>query len=732
MDTTPSRGRTAISFLNLILNHCHLQILNFNLHLQFPLSHDSFKYILKIKELNAESIAFPQGCLLRGLISSLFLPLKESSFVINGSGFEIGYKRDDHENHVCISNELFSSVKFDKLKLVDFCIRIPDLVFSFSPLDLRVLAYLGKLSSKESRHASRNGRLLWKLVLRRIGYVIPAPSLSLHNLVELVSLWLRYVNAYETLLLLVGYPADDLLKGSPFKMSHDKMFLASVKTKWEVISDIEKELTPEAIAQARRIARYRAGSNVQHAEDSNKESLVYCILKSLGKIRLVLACIWKIMYRMFDMLLSYLYLLTIFTHESESSGNQGLASLYSCQKDIFLLNLGNISVHLFPENSVRPTGEIIESQTETSYSDFFSMSLSIDTVTFIYVEDISEKALSISCGQMKVISSTFFRDHIMKRSSKTYIASPRGHRKGRTNNIMWGEPAQMFPFPETGGTIATGHDEGNSGTALGNLLGELWSNWKMISDKFEECEIEYSEDPWFLCEIKSLLTHPDRNSHSGLWKCNLAVGKLNLALEYSSILSFTLLLQQIKCALCWDVDRRSGVSSTVEAQPELACGKYESYANVIKTALLRMLPEKRIQVGLLIAGPHIQISSKKIEFLDSNELTKRAVGYDDFHLEFDVHDIEVVILPPLKSNFKIFTKLLVSEDAESECLRLQEPQIIHIPISENEKYSSQGEILLGAYLKVDGLDAYIADTMQNDRHKIFALKPITMQLSSVR
>ncbi|KAL5752815.1 hypothetical protein ACOSQ2_023322 [Xanthoceras sorbifolium] len=736
LDTTPSRDRITTSFLNLILNHCHLQILSFDLQLQFPISDDSFVYISGLKELNAESLSFQQGCLLRGLVGALFRPLKESSFVINGSGFEIGYKRNNHVNHVCTSNELFSCAKLDKLQIVDFRLRVPELVFLFSPFDLRVLAFLGKLSSKGSKHA-RNGRSLWKLALRRIGYVISAPSLSLHNLVALVSLWLRYVNAYETLLLLVGYSADNLLKRSAVKMSRDKMFVASVRNIWEVISDIEKELPPEAIAQARRIARYRAASNVHHAEDTYRESCVYNCLKFFSKILPLLACIWKIMYTMFDIVLRLLFLYT-FSQESESAGHLGIVSEYSCSQNSFMLNLEKVLIRFSPENSVKPVSEIVESQIGTSHSDFLSFSLSVDALILMYIEDISEKFLSISCGQLKVISSTFIRDHTMKSSSKTFIASPRGHRKGRVNNvntILWGEPAQMFPFPETSKTVLTGHAEGECDLVLENLLGEMWLNWKNFCKKFEDSEVEYSENPWLLCEIKSLLTYPEHNNpDSGFWKCNLAVGKLNLALGYSSILSIILLVQQIKHALCWNEDNgRSRVVSTVEGQPETnSDSKYESYANGIKMALLGMLPEKHIQVGVLIAGPHIQMSFKKVGFLDGNEAINLAVGQDDFHLEFDVDNIEFVVLPVTKSDFTLFTRLSVSDDAESECIRLPEPQIIDIPKSDNEKYASRGRISLNAYLRVDGFNAYLADSVEKQHNQIFALKPITIHLSSLR
>lgn len=182
--------------------------------------------------------------------------------------------------------------------------------------------------------------------------------------------------------------------------------------------------------------------------------------------------------------------------------------------------------------------------------------------------------------------------------------------------------------------------------------------------KFDESEIEYSENPWLLCETKSFLTYPDlKNPDSGFWKCNLTVGKLNLALEYSSLLSMALLLRQIQHVATWTKGNAmprapSGSTPTIADQPEISCNdKFESCAGGIKMALCRMLPEKHIQIGVLIAGPHIQMSLRKIAFQNRRAEKNHLVGQDDFHLEFDVHNIKFVALPTSKSDSTSFVRI---------------------------------------------------------------------------
>lgn len=738
MNTTPPRSRITTTILNLILNHCYLQMVNTSLQLQLPISSDSFSYISELKELNAESQYFHQGCLLRGFVGSLFRPLKESSIVISGSCFEIGYKRNDHINHVCFSNELFAYLKLDELKLVHFDLRSAELCLSFSPVDLTIFAFLAELSPRGSKHA-RNGRLLWKLAARKIGHVISAPSLSLHNLANLVSLWLRYVNTYENLLFLLGYSADHLLKRSAEKMSRDEMFLASAQNNWEVIVNIEKELPAEAIAQARRIARFRAALNVQRDEDSYKKFSANSRLIFFCKILWPLSCIWKFVRRISLVIVHFLFLYRISTKDIGSSVHLGNASEYSYPHQCFCLSLEKLLITFYPEHLAEPVNQRVESQTGISYSDLLSFCLSVDALILMYTEDISEKSLLISCGQLKVTSSTFIRAPPKRNSSIDFTASVKGHRKGRVTNaksVLWGEPAEMFILSQTNKSNPTDHEEGAFDPALEKFMGEMWSNWKRFCMKFEESEMEYSENPWLLCEIKSFLIYPDlKNPDSGFLKCNLTVGKLNLAMGYSSILSMALLLRQMQHAVSWTEGNGmsmapSGSPQTIADRPDISCGdKYESCASGIKMALCRMLPEKHIQIGVLIAGPHLQMSLRKIGFQDGSEEKNHFVGQDDFHLEFDVHNIEFVAWPTSKSDLTSFTRIPGS-DAKLECLRLQEPPVI--AKSDDEKYASRGWISLCAYLRINGLNTYLVDVVGNQQDQVFALKSISFHLSSFR
>jgi hypothetical protein len=417
---------------------------------------------------------------------------------------------------------------------------------------------------------------------------------------------------------------------------------------------------------------------------------------------------------------------------------------YSC----FILNLGKIVITLSQMKAIQPSvNEKLESHIGISDSDFLSFCLSIDELLLMNVQKTCEQSVFLSCGQLKISSSSLTEASVRESSLKTYPSSVKGHRKERANDlksILWGEPAQMFLLPETSHTSAAHDAEATCLPVLEHFLGEMWLSWRRACVEFEENDIEYSENPCFLCEIKNSLTYPGvKHPDSGFWKCSLSMGKLNLALGFSSILSISLLLRQIEDAFSWTEDsgrarvlshsQRSSDEqqeiSSIDEQPEISedCN-YKYNGSGMKTVLLRMLPEKHIQIGIFIAGPHIRMSLRK-ELDGLNENMNHTINEDDFHLAFDVHNIEVAVRPISGSDP---ASLSGSHDTEKECLLLKEPHTIDIPKSDNEKYVSRGCISLGSYLQVNGLNAYVEDSTDKQQSQILALKPMTVQLSSFR
>ncbi|XP_030499771.2 uncharacterized protein LOC115715105 isoform X2 [Cannabis sativa] len=727
---TPSRSKYKTALLNVVLKHCQLQIHNIDVQVKFPTMNASCT--LCLKELNAKSQYLNFGCFFRGLFGVPFLPLKECSFVITVIEFEIVFKLVDQSNHIFSMTDLFTCIKLNSFQLVDFNLRVPELIVSFSPLDLSMCLAFGETSSKEYQ-CPRNGRHLWKLAASRVGHVT-----SFHKLVVIVGLWLRYVKAYENLLQLVGYSIDHILKGLPTKLSENKLFSRSFKQLWKVVIDAERELPAESIAQARRIARYRAAANVQSVK--LKESHVDTRLRLFCMIFALLQLIWKPICKLFHFIFYFLFFRRKLAEELTEEYLE-IVSDDSSMQFCFILNLGKILVNMSQPAAIKN----LDSHIGMLPPSFISLSLSINGLLLLYLKDVCEQSLTVSCGQFEVKSSSLMEPLLRQCSSKDLLSGKRHWQENHNDmkSILWCDLAHKFPFSETSNTTAIDNAEGACSSSLEKFLGEMWLNWEKTCMKLDGSEMEFSEDPCLLCETKSFLTYPDlRNLDSRISKCFFTLGRLQLDLGSSSILSISVLLRQIEHALCRTKD--TGISEvtshpprTIEDPSEIKWeNMYKYFSSSLSAAVLKILPEKHIQIGVFIAGPFIKLCLEN-EFSSGNEVTSHEENPDEFHLAFDVNNIEVAFWPSLKPNSSSVAGSSDNNDIEPECSIPNndagpEYQIIYIPKSNNEKFIADWWIFLCSYLRINGLNAYLGDSAEKQKHQILCLQPLTVHFSSSR
>ncbi|KAJ8764509.1 hypothetical protein K2173_006249 [Erythroxylum novogranatense] len=731
--TTP-RNHLKISLSNLVLKHCHVQIVDINLQVQVLTSNGTLVCLLKLNELNARPQYLEYGCLLRGLIGATFRHLKETFVAVDFQGFEVGYAMDDQTKIMFPNTDMFMCIKLNDLQIAELSVCVPKLSMSFSPLELTVILALSKISMKESKHA-RNGRQLWKLAANRLGFAVSSLKFSFHNLVGLVCLWLRYLNAYEKLLSVVGNPGDLLSKTTTSKMLQDNLFLSSAKHNWEVIISIEKDLPAEAIAQARRIARDRVASCVQHGEDDgDRPSSISAHVNYLSKMFLAVLFLWNMICRIFLSIVNFFLLLMYFLPEQEPDEQPE----DHCPQYFLLLNFGKVSINFIPKITVQNVEQVMEPPTAMPYLNIHSLHLSIDALLLMYCDHIVEQTLSVSCGMLEVKSSPVVGVTTMQRSSR--FNSSKRHQKGNFYNpkrVLKAEPAVMFSSSQATEKSAAGQADNVKNPQLKEFLEEMCLNWKKTLTKYDGIEIEYSKDPWLLFETKNSLAYAGpRCPDSGFWKCCLIVGKLNLCLEYSSILSMIILFGQIQHALNWnrDHERLDGPThfrSTTEHELHFSWEQmHDSCARKMKMALLKLLPDKCIQLGAFITGPCIRILLQKDGFNYENADMNSAGTQDSFDLGFDVHNIEVVVWPTSKSNFSS-TKWASFGYVEPEC-QIRKPRIIEIPKSDNEKYASQEWVSLSSFLSVNGFNFYIEDLAEGQQISSFVLRPIALHLSFFR
>lgn len=722
-----TRNRNS-SILGEILKCCQLHMHDIHLQVQFPAMNDTFRFVCEIKEINAESMSTENGCILKGLVSSLFSPSKEGSFSLDVKGIEIGLKKRDRMSCPIGSADLFTRAKFNGLQLMGVHLNVPVLSFSVSPEDLPIVFTCFTLSTNESNYP-RNGRLLWNIAASRISYLMVNSRLTLYKLVGIICLWLRYVNAYENLLMLVGYPVDNVIERSTVKMSKDNSFSVSVKKQWKMISEMEKKLPAEAIARARRITRYRAALNIRQTKTHSSRLLV-TRGGSFERVLAPLRLIWSFLYGALMSLMNLLW--QMFLDHSHMDGQSGVSE-DSCLQSCFSISIGMISL-VSPVKRVQSVigGDPISTAGSSSLG-VVSFCVSIDSLFLIYRQKICEKCFLFSCGNLKVMFSSHAEDGF--KNNSRYLKGHLKNKVGNSKTIIWGEPAQMF-YPDETTSNAT---DRSSVSPLWNLLGEMRLNWKNCCTKFEGSMIQCFENPLILCEIKGFMTDQSlKNLSSGFWKCSLMVGKLKFALDYPSILSTTRVLRQVQHALSWtDCRRRAEVVLPTPMTSEIPQAiswdsRCNSYISEMEKTMLKMLPQKHIQIAVFIAGPLIKMSVRKEGFHDEYKNRSHASGQGDLHLEFDVHDVELAVWPALNSDFVASTDQQGLNDAGRESPRFQEPRTIKVPKTDNEIYTCQGKILHCIYVNVIGLEAYLHDSAENQQYRAILLNPMTIKLSCLR
>lgn len=723
--TVHEKNSFSSSFLNLILKNCHLEAHDIRVDVQFPILNDEFVCFAEMKEISARSKHLDKKCLVRGFVGTVFVPIKESDFMLDGTGFKVGLNRKNCADRIMLSSDMKIFITFRDLKLVDCTLCFPLLACAFYPDDISFCLLFEKLLS-DKFNQPRSARELWKIASRRIDHATVTPRFSLQRLVGIVGQWTHYVKTYEEILLLTGYSTGNIWKKSISKMSRNK--LSSAKHRWELISDIEKKLPVEGISLARRIARHRAASKVpfgSHEECAARSNFFRPLL-------FIVAFIWGMILKAIQCLRGIFF--GEKTVQDPAIDGCCLGSLIKdpCQRCCFVLNFGKITITVSQLDEIHPSVcETLQSHTGIAYSDFLSICFCIDSLLLVSVKDILEQRVFLSCGQMKVelTPSTMSAEESIL-SMHSYTTEGKGKEGSRDRKpLIWVEPAKGFLLSETNAMQA----EDSFDSHIECFMGKLLVSWKEICSNFNESEIQYSQNPCLLCKIEISSSYSDHeNPDYGFCECCLLVGKLNLIFSHSSVSSVSLILSQIQRAIYWEDKKEVCVVSNLLDKVENGwVKKYEYFSKKMILAMLQKLPERDIHLGVYVDGPSVRFSHRLEANISSQDTTDTS-SQDDFDLIFDFHEIEVVVgSPPSLVGMNLLTAQPGLGDAKTECITL-EPRVIEIPKPNNDKYASTGKVAIGSYLHLNGLNACLEKSTGDHQIQILILKPITLQMLCIR
>ncbi|MED6195675.1 hypothetical protein PIB30_040173 [Stylosanthes scabra] len=713
----PERKDLTSSFLNLVMKNSNLEAHRIKMEILFPIFNDEFMCFGEVKNFGAGSENLDQKCLLSGFLTTILIPVREGSYVLNCTGFRVGFIGKNQPDRVLLSSDVHIFITLRDLKLVDCTLCFPELGFSFTPKDISVFLVIHKLLSDKHNEA-RSARELWRIAASKIGHVTIIPMLSLQRLVGIIGQWKHYVDAYENLLLLIGYSTGSTWKNSISKMSHRKQVFSSARNHWKVISNIEKKLPVEGISLARRIARHRAALKVPpdcHEGCLATSKFVYPFLY-------VLILIWKVISKISCCLLNIFGKRIVQDSDIDGCLRSSTKVLY--QRRCFVLNFGKIIVTLSQINEIQPSAsEKLRAHTGLEYSDFLSICFRVDQLLLVTIKDIFGQRVFVSCGQMKVEPAPMILSPEASPMNKLSINEENG-KEITKESICWFEPAKSFILPETN----VAQDEDTRDPHVRSFMGKVSASWRGICSSFSESEIEYSEHPCFLCKFEISSTYQDDKSpHFGFCEFGFMLGKINLVLTKFLVSSASLLASQIQ-HVCYRKEA-SDVPNFVHKAGNAWFNTYEYYAKQMIISFLQKLPQNHFHFGAFVDGPFVRFSLKREAGLDGQDING-IVSHDNFDVTFDFHDIEVAVGSPSLLDMKPSTDQF-GHDARADYITL-EPCVVNIPKPDNDKYVSSGKISIGYYIHQNGLNVYLGELAEKHQIQLLVVKPIIVQMLSVR
>ncbi|CAA6663056.1 unnamed protein product [Spirodela intermedia] len=275
-----------------------------------------------------------------------------------------------------------------------------------------------------------------------------------------------------------------------------------------------------------------------------------------------------------------------------------------------------------------------------------------------------------------------------------------------SRTVLWIEPVHLLRPP----VVSAVNEQSSTdvhGMILENCLRDVQSSWKMVS---EEVAGNQMVQPF---------------SFDGLLRCIAALGKLNIDLDYESTVSFIQLFGQILGSFQWMANASkphfppNSFTTTEEMQTNLE-GQLQLCDSRLKTAMLKMMPLKNIQVGAMVSGCNVKISFHGFREQDPT--------YVWSSFSTDLNGIELSVWPASIAKLLEMYPGLGVKAPRGDFLWLKEPQVLDI--SEgclDENFIAQGRISHNTYMSFS-----VAASFENlqDNQKSQAIGPISLNINA--
>jgi hypothetical protein len=519
---------------------------------------------------------------------------------------------------------------------------------------------------------------------------------------------------------LVGYPSDKIVVRNCAGVSRNKKLLDTIRHQWETVVGLEDKIPVEAIARARCAARSKLIASQQLIkQESSKAVLVSSLLKILTPFLYLwrfLVFMWRSVWAMMGPRnkASYTYIFPGSTYDVDVERHVSV-------------HLGELSVTLLPV--VDCFTDVKRSDRRKTQIELASVHLVMKSSCLVYSAGCTTQSFFLVLGELKTYLSSVPKlvkadsSNSPRRSSSFGTAESTKDTDSRI--ILWCDSASMSPFSRQQADGSFYFNDDLSTSLIKSNMDELWSNWMIISNAYNESGVIHHEKPSVIFEFKSFLIDPYK-SISGYQQCRFTIGRLNLDLDYLCASSTYLLYRQfMHHKQPKELSERSAdFSNSGDTYLESTSGlvdKLRSSNHRIKVAMLDVIPENTLHIVALVAGPSIRLFFDKYNMLqNSKDVYKPLLSQMSSRscIVFSLAYVECALCPASLSSTPPRANSHTKESHKT-FVSAKEPQEHHqLQIESSARNVYPGHVMLDACFSIAGLNLLIDNLEANQQSHI--------------
>uniref|UniRef100_J3NEM9 Vacuolar protein sorting-associated protein 13 VPS13 adaptor binding domain-containing protein n=1 Tax=Oryza brachyantha TaxID=4533 RepID=J3NEM9_ORYBR len=696
---------------------------------------DSHFFILRTSDLQFGPEHAFRFSLFRGLVQSSMPSRKKNHLLVKCAYFEFLLKENDQIDCTASFTGTTGSVRLDNLQLTAFGIHVTSALWEIAPKAIPSLMVILETTSQKEDYEVRSGRELWKIAAHKLKNSIACHRLSLSKAISCASFWQRYVHAYISLLSLVGYPSEKVIKKNCNRVKSTRKVRETIRDHLKTVIELEEKIPVEAIARGRRAAR----SKLTVSQQQGEQELSKALLASYTLIFLSpILYLWK-----FLIFICW----PMWRFVSSGRGWRSCAHVFPCAFDDSEIEvqlsicLGELSVTFIPLGGHFTGTPKLNKGNKGYHIDIPAVHLVIKSSCILYTACCTTQSFFFVIGELKANLSGIPKLSQSTNGSITRRNSSFGTEEFAEDTnaviILWSDSASMHPFSGKQPNESFSYNGDSSVALLQSDMEQLWSFWTVVSTFYNDSGVMHHGKPSVIFEFKSFLVDPYRST-SGFQHCRFTVGRISLDLDYLCASSTYLLYRQfMHYKELKELTEKSAEflnrSDSCATRTSGIVYKLRSLNQRLKLVIPYVIPENTLQISALIAGPSMRLIFDNNSLLPNsknNQVPLFSQMNNKSHITLNLAYVECVIWPASLSSLTPMRAHSHVEESHNTFYGVKEQLEPHRLALESAGNVYSGTVALDACFKFSDLTLLVDHIESNHQSHILGPMSANFQLST--